>query len=138
MRGSKRLLIVVRRVLRGHAVAERLLAPPTSVMVPTSSPRNVTPGQGRSVHAQGRTFALWNLDGNFYCVDDECPHRGGPLGAGTLEHGEVFCPLHAWGFDVRTGACSTRPDRPVRTYPVRVVDGQVLICLEPHPRPAAS
>lgn len=88
---------------------------------------SLPPGHGRTVHVGGREFAVWNLDGQFYCIDDLCPHRGGPLGAGTLEKGEVFCPLHGWGFDVRTGACSNRPDRPVKTYPTRVLDGQVQI-----------
>jgi len=90
---------------------------------------SLPPGHGRTVHVQGSEFAIWNVEGQYFCIDDLCPHRGGPLGAGTLQHSEVFCPLHGWGFDVRTGACSNRPDRPVRTYPARVVDGQVQICV---------
>jgi nitrite reductase/ring-hydroxylating ferredoxin subunit len=90
---------------------------------------SLAPGSGRTVHVKGREFALWNLDGQFYCLDDQCPHRGGPLGAGTMENGEVVCPLHGWSFDVRTGACSIRSDRPVKTYPTRVVNGQVEICV---------
>jgi len=95
--------------------------------VPVATVESLPPGHGRTVHVQGREFALWNLEGQFYCLDDACPHRGGPLGAGTLEDGEVFCPLHGWGFDVRTGDCKLRPDRPVKTYPTRVVNGQVEI-----------
>jgi len=91
---------------------------------------SLPPGHGRTVHIKGRELALWNLDGHFYCIDDQCPHRGGPLGAGTLENGEVCCPLHGWGFDVRTGACSTRPDRPVKTHPTRVVDGRVQVWID--------
>ena len=90
---------------------------------------SLLPGRGRTVHVRGREFALWNVDGNFYCLDDACPHRGGPLGAGCLQDGLVYCPLHGWGFDPRTGACGDRPDKPVRTYPTRVVDGQVQICV---------
>ena len=88
---------------------------------------SLAPGHGRTVHLKGREFALWNVDGSFYCLDDACPHRGGPLGAGCLQDGLVYCPLHGWGFDPRTGACATRPDRPVQSYPTRVVDGQVLV-----------
>lgn len=86
-------------------------------------------GKGRTIHVNGREFALWNLDGHFYCIDDQCPHRGGPLGAGSMQHGEVFCPLHGWGFDLRTGVCASRPDRPVQTYPTRVLGSQVQICI---------
>jgi nitrite reductase/ring-hydroxylating ferredoxin subunit len=90
---------------------------------------SLPPGKGRTVHVHGREFALWNLEGQFYCIEDQGPHRGGPLGAGTMQDGEVFCPLHGWGFNVRTGVCSSRPDRPVKTYPTRVLDGQVQICV---------
>ena len=90
---------------------------------------SLKPGHGRTVHAQGCEFALYNLDGQFYAIDDKCPHRGGPLGAGTLQDGQLFCPLHGWAFDPKTGACLTRPDRPVKSYPTRVQDGQVQICL---------
>src|SRR5437867_11504 len=88
---------------------------------------SLPPGHGRTVRAKGCELALYNLGGQFYALDDQCPHRGGPLGAGCLEGGEVFCPLHGWGFDVKSGACSNRPDRPVKTYAVRVQDGQVQI-----------
>ena len=84
-------------------------------------------GHGRTVHVKGREFALYNVGGQFCAMDDACPHRGGPLGAGALQDGQVWCPLHGWGFDPKTGACSNRPDRPIRTYPTRVLDGQVQI-----------
>ena len=100
-----------------------------SEFVSVADAASIPAGHGRTVHVQGREFALWNVDGQFYCIDDQCPHRGGPLGSGCLKDGEVFCPLHGWGFDVRTGVCTTRPDRPVATYPARVVDGKVEICV---------
>lgn len=90
---------------------------------------SIPSGHGRTVHVRGREFAVWNVDGQFYCIDDQCPHRGGPLGSGCLKDGQVSCPLHGWEFDVRTGACLTRPDRPVATYPARVVGDKVEICI---------
>ena len=68
-----------------------------------------------------------SVDGAFHAIDDACPHRGGPLGAGYVEGHEVYCPLHGWPFDVRTGACRTMPNRPVRTHPVRVEGGRVWL-----------
>ena len=88
---------------------------------------SIPPGHGRTVSVQGREFAVWNVDGQYFCIDDQCPHRGGPLGAGSMTDGTVYCPLHGWGFDLKTGICSSRPDRPVQTYPVRVTNGQVQI-----------
>jgi nitrite reductase/ring-hydroxylating ferredoxin subunit len=35
--------------------------------------------------------------------------------------------MHGWAFDIATGTCKTRPDRPVRSYPTQVRDGKVWI-----------
>ncbi|HKX63137.1 MAG TPA: Rieske 2Fe-2S domain-containing protein [Verrucomicrobiae bacterium] len=88
---------------------------------------SLPPGRGRTVHVRGREYSIWNVGGTIFCLDDECPHRGASLGAGTLEGTEVVCPLHGWAFEVSTGTCALRPDRPARTYPARVVDGRIEI-----------
>jgi nitrite reductase/ring-hydroxylating ferredoxin subunit len=90
---------------------------------------SLPPGHGRTVHVRGREFAIWNFEGQFHCLDDVCPHRGASLGAGMLDAGTVYCPLHGWGFDVRTGACTTGADRSVETHPTRVENGKVQIQL---------
>lgn len=84
-------------------------------------------GRSRTVEAGGRRYALVHTADGFYAVDDACPHRGGALGAGIVEQGTLHCPLHGWGFDVRTGACDIRPDKPVRTHAVRVEEGRIWI-----------
>lgn len=86
---------------------------------------SLNPGQCRTVEVRGKRYALCNVEGSVYAVDDACPHRGGPLGAGMLEGHEVFCPLHGWPFDVRTGLCSVAPERPVRTHRIVVRDGVI-------------
>lgn len=90
---------------------------------------SLRPGQGRTVHVRGREYALYNVDGTFYALDDLCPHRGASLGAGFVENGEVFCPMHGWAFDVKTGACTSNPGKPVKSYATRVVNGQVEIAV---------
>ena len=85
--------------------------------------------RGLSVHAGGRELALFNIDGQFYALDGTCPHRGGPLGEGITEAGRVYCPLHGWEFDVKTGACINNPEKPVACFPARVLDGKVEICV---------
>ncbi len=89
------------------------------------------PGKGETVLLGGRRIAVFNVDGQFYALDDDCPHRGGPLGPGWVDAGKcaVACPLHGWEFDLKTGACLTVPARPVRAYAVRVADGNVEIAL---------
>lgn len=98
-----------------------------SDFVSVADVKTLPPGYGRTVHLKGREFAVYNLGGEFYAIDDICPHRGGPLGAGYLENGQVFCPLHGWAFDIRTGACLSNPSKAVKSYPTRVIDSQVQI-----------
>lgn len=88
---------------------------------------SLLPGSGRTVEIRGRRFALFNLDGEFFALDDACPHRQAPLGAGSVESDQVFCPMHGWNFNIRTGTCVVNPDRPVRTYRTQIVDGEVQI-----------
>ena len=90
---------------------------------------SLPPGSGRTVEIRGRRFALFNVDGVFHAIDDACPHRQAPLGAGSLEGQRVYCPMHGWCFDLTTGDCLSNPEKPVRTYPVRLIDGEVQIGL---------
>lgn len=91
---------------------------------------SLAPGRARTVEVRGRRLTLVNVDGRFHAIDDACPHRGSSLGEGFLDGCVLHCPLHGWGFDVTTGACDVRPDKPVRTHPVSVRDGKVWVELD--------
>ena len=84
-------------------------------------------GEGRVVEAEGKTLALFNVDGAFYALDNACTHRGGPLGEGDLEGAMVVCPWHAWRWDVRTGANANNPAVRMPCFPVSVDDGRVFV-----------
>src|SRR5687767_324354 len=97
---------------------------------PVAAVDSLPPGKGRTVHLKGRDFAVYNVSGEFFAIDDSCPHRGGPLGAGFLENDQVYCPLHGWAFNVKTGECLSNPSKPIRSYPTRVENGEVHIGLD--------
>ena len=78
----------------------------------------------------GGEIALFNVGGHLYCTDNMCSHVKGPLGAGHLEGNTVTCPWHGWQFCVRTGECLDVPDRPVRTFPVRIREGRIQVLLD--------
>ncbi len=94
---------------------------------PVAEVSSLSPGSGRTVFLRGREYALFNLDGEFHALDNECPHRGAPLGAGLLENGKIHCPLHGWTFDAKTGACESRLGCEVRAYPTKVEGGEVFL-----------
>jgi nitrite reductase (NADH) small subunit/3-phenylpropionate/trans-cinnamate dioxygenase ferredoxin subunit len=87
---------------------------------------DVAPGTAKLVAVDGKEIALFNVDGTFYALDNECPHRGGPLGEGDLEGCIVTCPWHAWQYDVRSGESIT-DDLKVARYDVKVEGGDVLV-----------
>lgn len=83
------------------------------------------PGECKVVTAGERELALANVDGTFYCVDNICPHQGGPLGEGILEGQQIVCPWHGWRFDVTNGKSSVIPGMQVDAPPC-VVDGNEI------------
>ena len=84
-------------------------------------------GEGRVVEADGKTLALFNVDGAFYALDNACAHRGGSLGEGDLEGTVVVCPWHAWRWDVKTGANVNNPAVRMTCFPVSVDGGRVFV-----------
>ncbi len=88
---------------------------------------DVPSGSGTVVQAGSRELALFNVEGTFYCIDNECPHMYGPLGEGYLESDVVMCPWHAWEFNVRTGEGLYGTGLCVATHACKVEDGAVLV-----------
>ncbi len=82
---------------------------------------------GWLVEAGGRELALVRLGEQVFALDNHCPHRGAALAFGEVRGGLLHCPLHAWAFDVRTGACPEFPGVTVETYPVQVESGAVYV-----------
>ena len=95
--------------------------------VKVASVEDVPMGEGRVFEVSGRTLAVFNVDGQFYATDNDCPHRGGPLGEGDLEATIVRCPWHAWRWDVTTGANVNNPAVKIACYAVTVEGGAILV-----------
>ena len=89
---------------------------------------NIPVRQGRSVTLGDAELAIFNIDGRFLAIDNQCPHKGGPLCDGIVSGTTVVCPLHGWRFDLESGLAS-RASLPacVTTYPTRIEDGIVLV-----------
>ncbi len=85
------------------------------------------PGTGRVVSIGSKELALFNIDGEYHCIDNSCPHADGPLGAGDIEGDTVICPWHAWQFSVRTGEMEYNPNICVARFDCKVEDGAVLV-----------
>jgi nitrite reductase (NADH) small subunit/3-phenylpropionate/trans-cinnamate dioxygenase ferredoxin subunit len=86
-------------------------------------------GDGKTVEVAGRLLAVFFLKGQYYAIDDVCPHMGASLGSGYVEEGIVTCPWHAWRFRLSDGAWADNPRLKIGCYPVRIEDGAVQVQL---------
>lgn len=87
------------------------------------------PGDGKVVEVNGKTLALFNVDGKFHSIDNTCLHRGGPLGEGFLDGSTVTCPWHGWQYDLLSGVGKTNPNAKMTVYEVKVEGEDVLIAV---------
>ena len=65
-----------------------------------------------------------------YAVEDRCSHDDGPLSDGSVEGRDIICPRHGARFDLGSGVAVRMPaSAPVRVFPVKIEDGDVLVDL---------
>jgi nitrite reductase (NADH) small subunit len=98
-----------------------------SQLVKICSKRELPPvGQMKEFSAGVMPLCIANVAGVIRALDNECPHRGGPLAEGMIEDGKIVCPWHAWAFDAATGASDSSQER-VAVFPVSVEGEEVFV-----------
>jgi nitrite reductase (NADH) small subunit len=75
----------------------------------------------------GDIAVFHTANGGVFAVRDRCAHKGGPLSQGIVHGDAVTCPLHNWVFSLRTGEAQGTDKGCVKTVPVRIENGRVLI-----------
>lgn len=102
----------------------------------------VTPFRGRA------GIGVFNVEGTFHALRNLCPHKLGPLCTGRIsgrvvaelppsvaapglaivrDGAIVRCPWHLWEFDITTGHCLVDSSMRVKSYPVAIEEGQVVV-----------
>lgn len=88
----------------------------------------IPPGSSRCVLVGNKKVALFNVDGEFFAIDDMCSHAEASLSEGTFSGEEVTCPRHGARFNVKTGEALSMPAwAPVDTFQVKVEGDDILI-----------
>ena len=87
------------------------------------------PGEAREFSAGRRTLCIANIDGVIRALDNECPHRGGPLAEGKLLDGDcVECPWHGSQFSMADGSVAQGPATvSAHVFETRIRDGNVEV-----------
>ena len=79
---------------------------------------------------EGKTFALYRKDDEFFATDGLCTHEKVHLADGLVMNYVIECPKHNGRFDYRTGAAKGAPVCvDLKTYPVKVEAGQLFLNL---------
>jgi naphthalene 1,2-dioxygenase system ferredoxin subunit len=83
------------------------------------------------VQVAGRDLAFYTVGDDVYATDNICTHGQARLCDGFLDGHEIECPLHQGKFDVRDGRPLCEPvAQALRSYPIKVEAGRVLVCLD--------
>lgn len=94
-----------------------------------ASENDLAPGSVMRCELFSRDICLARTEnGEFYAVDDDCPHEEAWLSEGDLNGFEIECPMHYSRFDLRTGEVRCLPaKRPVETFATEIREGAVYV-----------
>ena len=78
----------------------------------------------------GKTFAIYRKDDEFFATDGLCTHESVHLADGLVMDYTIECPKHNGRFDYRTGAAKGAPVCiNLKTYATKVENDEVFIDL---------
>src|SRR5215211_1853890 len=129
---------------------QRVVVGPVEAL-PPGTRKIIVPFRGRA------GIGVFNVNGTFHALRNLCPHKSGPLCTGRVSGrvvadapptvdganldlvrvGEIIrCPWHLWEFEIATGRCLVDPRARVKTYPVTIEEGRVVVYADPAGLPA--
>lgn len=89
---------------------------------------DLPPGERMVIEVGRHWIVIFNVNDALYAIEDCCTHEEYPLSEGALDGCAIECTKHGAMFDIRDGKVLAPPAfQPVRTYPVRVNDGNIEI-----------
>ena len=88
----------------------------------------VTESKPITLSLEGQRICLGKNQGNFYAIEDTCPHQDASLGKGKIyPNGGVECPFHHYIFDIKTGECLLGSCRNLKTYTLKIEEKKLFI-----------
>ncbi|MFZ4454486.1 nitrite reductase small subunit NirD [Salibacterium aidingense] len=85
------------------------------------------PHLSKEVLVGEQSIAVFLTEGEVHAIENNCPHKGGPLSQGLVSGKYVFCPLHDWKIDVTDGVVQGADEGCVKTFETTVEDGAVYL-----------
>lgn len=88
-------------------------------------------GRVKTVTVGRRWLALTHYQGKYGALNNHCPHQGGPLGEGSIEHGWLRCPWHGYDYNPLDGEPPEGFDDAPGCFQTEVRDDGVYVALPP-------
>ena len=90
---------------------------------------DIPEGQGRAFPVGKRMVAVFFNAGEYFAIDDFCPHQGASLAEGYIDGCAIACPWHHWRFSIDDGRWLDNPKISIDKFNVRVVNNQIQVQL---------
>lgn len=99
-------------------------------------------GEMKKVNIANLEVLIARIDGEFFAINNKCPHMGGDLSEGTLDGTILTCPLHHSQFNITTGEVIRWTDftgfkaslsklfkspKPLKKYELLIEDDQIIL-----------
>ncbi|TAL00010.1 MAG: non-heme iron oxygenase ferredoxin subunit [Rhodospirillaceae bacterium] len=85
-------------------------------------------GTKKAVDVGGKAILICNSENKLHAVSNICSHANETLECGRMGRTWIACPTHGARFELATGRAMNPPAvRPIKTYPVRVVDDWIEV-----------
>jgi nitrite reductase/ring-hydroxylating ferredoxin subunit/alkylhydroperoxidase/carboxymuconolactone decarboxylase family protein YurZ len=76
--------------------------------------------------SDGRSVFIYRSGDDLRVYDSRCPHQVTNIPHLALEGNRLTCPKHQWVFDIASGECIDKGNRPLHRFEHKVEDGRVL------------
>jgi len=88
-------------------------------------------GTHKVIQTDAGAIAVFNVDREFYAIEDVCSHDGGELASGRCEGDQIICPRHGARFCIKNGKSLTPPAyEDIESFAVRVFNGVVQVDID--------
>ncbi len=85
----------------------------------------IADGQVTYAAADGRNLFIYRASGETKVYDSRCPHQTTNIPHLALEGLKLTCPKHQWAFDIKTGKCVEKGNRPLKQFETKVENGKL-------------
>ena len=90
----------------------------------------IPPLGARVVETAQGNIALFRAAGDeVFALQDECPHKKGPLSQGIVHGNRITCPLHNWVLELESGTAIAPDVGCAPTYRVKNENGKIHLSL---------